>query len=247
MTRRLCIRSFLLAGLTGLLLACGAEQTNDRQTDQTEVPSADALPTTRHPDTSGWTQLFRSDFSEAVLSSPESWTMEDGVLAANDHTTIWTEEAYEDFILDFEAKAPEGTNSGVFFRTADTSDILSAIELQMVNPAGSDSTLGGRNGMAALYDLKGAAGGSLNKGDWNRFTVTARDSMIYVVLNGKQIHRMNLNNWTTPGMTPNGEEHKFDRALANQAKSGPIGLQGIHSDRGVSVKYRNLRIRRLDE
>lgn len=247
MTLRLCIRSFLLVSLAGLLLACGTEQTNDRQTGQTESSSMDALPTTHHPDTSGWARLFRSDFSNAVLSSPDSWRLEDGVLAANDHTTIWTKEAYADFILDFEAKAPEGTNSGVFFRTADTSDILSAIELQMVNPAGPDSTLGHRNGMGALYDLKGATGGSLNKGDWNRFTVTARDSMIYVVLNGKQIHRMNLNNWTTPGMTPNGEEHKFDRALANQAKSGSIGLQGIHSDRGVSVKYRNLKIRRLEE
>lgn len=238
------MRSLLFVSLTGLLLACGTEQTND---DQTESPSVDALPTTRHPDTSGWTRLFRSDFSNAVLSSPESWTMEDDVLVANDHTTLWTKEAYADFILDFEAQAPEGTNSGVFFRTADTSDILSAIELQIVNPGGPDSTLGNRNGMAAVYDLKGASGGSLNKGDWNRFTVTARDSMIHVVLNGEQIHRMNLNNWTTPGMTPSGEEHKFDRALANQAKSGPIGLQGIHSDRGVSVKYRNLRIRRLEE
>lgn len=246
MTLRLCIRSFLFVTLTGLLLACGSEQATDGQTAETEA-SSDALPTSSHPDTSGWTQLFASDLSNASTSSPDSWEMKDGVLVANDRTTIWSDEEYGNFVLDFEANAPEETNSGVFFRTADTSDILSAIELQVVNPEGSESSLGDKNGMGALYDLKGTSGGSLNQGDWNRFTVTARDSMIFVVLNGEQVHRMNLNEWTTPGMTPDGEEHKFDRALADQAESGPIGIQGIHSDRGISVKYRNLKIRSLDE
>jgi hypothetical protein len=101
--------------------------------------------------------------------------------------------------------------------------------------------------MASMYDLKGPSGGTPNPaGEWNRFTVTAQDSMIYVVLNGEQVHEMNLSEWTEPGMTPEGEEHKFDRALANQAESGFIGLQGIHSENGVSVEYRNLKIRRLD-
>jgi hypothetical protein len=70
--------------------------------------------------------------------------------------------------------------------------------------------------------------------------------MVHVVLNGEQALEMNLSDWTEPGMTPDGEEHKFDRAMADQARSGPIGLQGIHSENGVSVEYRNLRIRRLD-
>lgn len=247
MTLRLCFRSFLFVSLTGLLLACGSEQATDGQATQTEAPSADALPTSSHPDTSGWTRLFGPDLSNANMSSPDSWELTDGVMVANDRTTIWTEEAYGNFVLDFEANAPEGTNSGVFFRTADTSDILSAVELQVANPEGDESSLGDKNGMAALYDLKGASGGSVNQGDWNRFTVTARDSMIYVVMNGEQVQQMNLNEWTEPGMTPDGEEHKFDRAMADQASSGPIGLQGIHSDRGISVKYRNLKIRRLDE
>lgn len=256
MTPRM-IPCIIVAGLALALGACGTGDTDTSQAGESQSAQSTAtadLPTTRHPDTTGWTRLFQPDLSDAALSSPDSWTMEGGVLVANDHTTIWSDEAYGNFVLDFEARTPDGTNSGVFFRTADTSDILSALELQMYNPPGTDSEAdeqhryGGKNGMAAMYDLRGPSGGSPKPaGEWNRFTITARDSMIYVVLNGEQVHEMNLSNWTEPGMTPDGEEHKFDRALANQAKRGPIGIQGIHSENGVSVEYRNLKIRRLDQ
>jgi hypothetical protein len=250
MTVRLGLYTITAALLLGLFGACGEGQ----QEGEESASATMDLPTTAHPDTTGWDRLFQPDLSDAVLDSAGSWSTEDGVLRAHDRTTIWTPEAYGDFVLDFEVRAPDGTNSGVFFRTADTSNILSALELQMFNPPGPDSTadprhrLGGKNAMGALYDLKGVSGGTTNSPDgWDRFTVTARDSMIYVVMNGEQVHEMDLSRWTEPGQTPDGEEHKFDRALATQAESGPIGLQGIHSENEVSVRYRNLKIRRLDE
>lgn len=246
----------LLAGLALALLACGtgdsdASQAGDSQASPSKMAD---LPTTHHPDTTGWTRLFQPDLSDAVLDSAGSWTMEDGVLVANDHSTIWSEESYGNFVLDFEARAPDGTNSGVFFRTADPDNILSALELQMYNPPGPDDEAGaqrrygGKNGMAAMYDLKGPSGGApKGAGEWNRFTITARDSMIYVVFNGEQVHEMNLSRWTEPGRTPEGEKHKFDRALKNQAERGPIGFQGIHTQNGISVEYRNIKIRRLGQ
>ncbi|PQJ35674.1 hypothetical protein BSZ35_14680 [Salinibacter sp. 10B] len=241
----------LLASLIVILGACGTGQ--EESTNASSSATA-TLPLTEHPDTTGWDLLFQPDFSDAILDTANSWTMEEGVLVANDHSTIWSDTTYGDFVLDFEVRTPDGTNSGVFFRTADRADILSALELQMYNPPGPDAEAdsahryGGKNGLAALYDLKGPTGGTPKPaGEWNRFTVTARDSMIYVVMNGEQVHEVNLNNWTEPGLTPEGEEHKFDRALMNQAESGPIGIQGIHSENEVSVEYRNLRIRRLEE
>lgn len=256
MNSRLSIASILAVGLICTVMACGTGQDEAGQAGEgeaTQASSATDLPTTHHPDTSGWKPLFSPDLSDADLKSPDSWTVEGGVFVANDHSTIWSDESYGDFVLDFEAKTPDGTNSGVFFRTADTSNILSALELQMFNPPGQDSAAdqhhryGGKNGMAAMYDVKGPSGGAPKPaGEWNRFTITARDSMIYVVLNGTQVHEMNLNNWTEPGMTPDGKKHKFDRALKNQAKSGPIGFQGIHTQNGISVRYRNIKIRRLD-
>ncbi len=255
MTNRMitCVLAF---ALSVALAACGSDDTESPQDEDSSQGAASAamaeLPTDRHPDTTGWTPLFASDLSNAALASPESWAMDGGVLVANDRSTIWSDAAYGDFVLDFEARVPDGTNSGVFFRTADTTDILSALELQMHNPPGEDSEAdaahryGGKNGMAAMYDLKGPSGGSPNlAGEWNQFTITAQDSMIYVVMNGEQVHAMNLNEWTEPGMTPDGEEHKFDRAMMNQAESGLIGFQGIHSENGVSAEYRNLKIQRL--
>lgn len=249
MTVRLSLYATVAALLIGLLGACGAGQDGAE-----DASSTMEVPTTSHPDTTGWDRLFQPDLSDAVLDSSGSWAMQNGVLAANDHTTIWTPDSYGDFVLDFEVRAPDGTNSGLFFRTADTSNILSALELQMHNPPGPDSTadarhrFGGKNAMGAMYDLKGAAGGMTHSPDeWDRFTVTVRGSMIYVVMNGEQIHEMDLSKWTEPGQTPGGASHKFDRALANQAESGPIGLQGIHSENEVSVRYRNLKIRRLGE
>lgn len=251
------IACVLIAGLTFALGACGSGDTDSSQAEESQTATSTAtadLPITSHPDTSGWNRLFQPDLSDAVLSSPDSWTMDGGVLVANDHSTIWSDESYGNFVLDFEARIPDGSNSGVFFRTADTSNILSALEVQMFNPPGPDSEAdaqhryGGKNGMAAMYDLQGPSGGSPTPaGEWNRFTITARDHMIYVVLNGEQVQEMNLNNWTEPGLTPDGEEHKFDRALKNQAKSGPIGFQGIHSENGLSAEYRNLKIRRIDQ
>jgi len=250
MTARLPLYTIAAALLIGLLGACGSGQ----QDGGASGSATASLPTADHPDTTGWGRLFQPDLSDAVLDSSGSWSMAEGVLVANDRSTIWTPDSYGDFVLDFEVRAPDGTNSGVFFRTADTSNILSALELQTFNPPGPDSTAdpqhrhGGKNAMGALYDLKGVSGGTTNSPDgWDRFTVTARDSMIYVVMNGEQVHEVDLSRWTEPGQTPDGEEHKFDRALANQAGSGPIGLQGIHSENEVSVRYRNLKIRRLDE
>ncbi len=256
MLKRLKLLTAILAGMTLLAAGCdsGTQEMEDSGQMEADASAAMAdLPTTEHPDTEGWTPLFGENLQNAEMESSDSWVLEDGVLTANDRSTIWTTESYGNFVLDFEARTPDGTNSGVFFRTEDKSDILSALELQMFNPVGADTTAderhiyGGRNGMASIYDVIGPSGGEpAPAGDWNRFTVTAKDSMIYVVLNGEQVHEMNLMDWDEPGMNPDGTEHKFDRALMNQAESGPIGIQGIHSENEVSVQYRNVRIRTLN-
>lgn len=253
---RLKLYAAVLAGVMILAAGCDSGTQDVEQIEQAEADASSEmaeLPTTEHPDSEGWSSLFGNNLENAELESPDSWEIQDGVLVANDRSTIWTTESYGNFVLDFEARTPDGTNSGVFFRTAETSDILSALELQLFNPPGDDAgaderhVYGGRNGMASIYDIIGPSGGEpAPAGEWNRFTLTARDSMIYVVLNGEQVHEMNLMNWDEPGMNPDGTEHKFDRALMNQAESGPIGIQGIHSENEVSIEYRNLRIRELD-
>lgn len=232
----------LILGLATTLWACsGGQQGGGDSASSDQQASMTSIPTSSHPDTSsGFEPVFAQDFSNANLQNPDSWGWENGVLTANDHSTIWTNESYGDFVLDFEFNLAEGVNSGIFLRTADSTDILSAIEIQMLSNMGDDHSLG------SIYDVKAPTDTTVFNGPntWNRMTVTARDSMMYVVLNGTQVNRINLNRWTEPGMNPDGTEHKFDRALAEQAESGPIGIQGIHGVE-ISAQYRNLKIRRL--
>lgn len=198
-----------------------------------------ALPTTAHPEVEEWENLFEPDLSNAILE-PGEWVMEDGVLRAEDHGTIWTKDSYADFVLDFEFKVAEGANSGVFLRAGDINDILSATEIQI-----HETTDGGKYGMVgAIYDAKPPSK-SMGKpaGEWNRFTITCIDSRIYLVFNGEQVHDADLNDWDEAHKNPDGTRNKFSVPLKDYARSGPIGFQGIHGKEGQPVWFRNLKIK----
>lgn len=200
------------------------------------------LPTTEHPDTDGWKSLFEPDLSDAVFE-PGGWVMEDGILRAKDHGTIWTKESYGNFVLDLEFKVEAGANSGIFLRTGDITDVLSAIEVQI-----HETSDGGKYGMVgAIYDLK-APSKSMAKpaGEWNHYTITCSDSRIYLVFNGEQVINIDLDDWTEAHKNPDGTENKFSKPLKDYARRGPIGFQGIHGREGKLVWFRNLKVKELD-
>ena len=201
-----------------------------------------ALPTDSHPNTAGWKDLFSSDLSNAIFE-PGGWVIEDGILHAIGHETIWTKAAYGDFALDMEFKVSKGANSGVFLRAGDIKDVLSALEIQV-----HETTDGGRIGMVgALYDAKKPSK-SMEKpaGEWNRYTITCKGSHLSLVFNGEQVLNLDLNDWNEPHKNPDGSENKFAKALKDYARKGPIGFQGIHGQEGQPVWFRNLKIKVLD-
>ena len=165
--------------LVGLGLLCGALW-------------AQRVPGSGHPDTTGWKDLFAPDLSNAAMG-PGSWAMEQGVLSAKDHGTIWTKQSYGNFVLDLEFKVSKGANSGVFLRAGDTRDVLSALEIQV-----HETTDGGKYGMVgAIYDaMPPSKSMAKPAGEWNRFTITCRDSRVSLVFNGEQVIDADLNNWT---------------------------------------------------
>ncbi len=194
-----------------------------------------------HPDTSGWKDLFASDLSNAVFS-PGGWAIEDGLLAAKAGGTIWTKESYGDFVLDFEFKLAKDANSGVFLRTGDIRNILSALEIQV-----HATTDGTKYGMAgALYDAKPPSKEvSRPAGEWNRYTITCRDSRLSLIFNGEQVLNLDLNDWSEAKKNPDGTSNKFAMALKDYSRNGPIGLQGLHGREAAPVWFRNLKIRVL--
>jgi len=194
-----------------------------------------------HPDTAGWKDLFVADLSNAVDAA--GWVFESKELVAKNHDTLWTKESYGDFILDLEFKVAKESNSGVFLRSGDIHNVLAALEIQV-----HDSADGSKYGMvAAIYDAmppnKSAA---KPVGEWNRYTITCKGPQVTVVFNGETVIDANLDNWPEVGKNPDGTPNKFKRALKDFARSGPIGLQGLHGKAQAPVWYRNLKIKTLE-
>lgn len=192
------------------------------------------------PDTSGWKDLFAADLSNAVDAS--GWQFDGKELVAKNHDTIWTKDSYGDFILDLEFKVAKESNSGVFLRSGDIKNVLAALEIQV-----HESADGSKYGMlGAIYDamppVKNAA---KPVGEWNRYTITCKGPQVTVVLNGETIINANLDNWPETGKNPDGTPNKFKKALKDFARSGPIGLQGLHGKAQAPVWYRNLKIKTL--
>jgi len=185
--------------------------------------------------------LFAADLSNAT--NGEHWKWEDGTLVAKDHETIWTKDSYTNFKLDLDFKVAKESNSGVFLRSGNIKDVLAAPEIQV-----HENTDGSRIGMvAAIYDCL-APSKEMAKpvGEWNHFTITCKDGLITVVFNGEEVIHADLNDWKEVGKNPNGTPNKFKVALKDFARTGPIGLQGLHGKAQAPVWYRNLKIQPLD-
>ncbi|MBL9142727.1 MAG: DUF1080 domain-containing protein [Verrucomicrobiaceae bacterium] len=193
-----------------------------------------------HPDTTGWKDLFATDLSNAV--DAHKWAFINGELVAGDHETLWTKESYGDFILDLEFKVAKESNSGVFLRSGDIKNVLKALEIQV-----HDSADGSKYGMvAAIYDaMPPSKPMSKPVGEWNHFTITCKGPEVSVVFNGEEVIKANLDNWPEKGKNPDGTPNKFPIALKEFARSGPIGLQGLHGKAQAPVWYRHLKIKAL--
>ena len=194
-----------------------------------------------HPDTSSWKDLFATDLSNAVDVS--GWQFDGKELVAKNHDTLWTKDSYGDFVLDLEFKVAKESNSGVFLRSGDIKNVLAALEIQV-----HESADGSKYGMlGAIYDAmppSKAVGKAV--GEWNRYTITCKGPQVTVVLNGETIIDANLDNWPEAGKNPDGTPNKFKKALKDYARSGPIGLQGLHGKAQAPVWYRNLKIKVLE-
>ncbi|MBL9198850.1 MAG: DUF1080 domain-containing protein [Opitutaceae bacterium] len=195
-----------------------------------------------HPDTKGWAPLFAADFSDAIMASPGDWVVADGALVAKAKDTLWTKKSYANFVLDLEFKVAKESNSGVFLRSGDTKTVLAALEIQ-VHEA-QDSAHYGMVG--ALYNAQPPSKPMAKPvGEWNRFTLTCHGSRVSLIFNGEEVWNIDLNDWKEPRKNPDGTPNKFPKALKDFARSGPIGLQGLHGKALAPVWYRNLRIREL--
>lgn len=207
------------------------------------------MPPAEHPDTSGpeWTDLFAEDLSNTIRPG-HVWSVTDGVLTATEDINIWSSKVYDNFVLDLEFKTAEGTNSGVIFYVSDVNNwIPNSVEVQIADDyadqwANADPTWQ----CGAVFGHLAARKRMVKQpGEWNRYTITAIDQRIWVVLNGEQIIDMDMSQWTSATTNPDGSEIPswLSTPFAELPTFGHIGFQGKHA--GAPIWFRNIRVKEL--
>ncbi|MBI1388164.1 MAG: DUF1080 domain-containing protein [bacterium] len=206
------------------------------------------VPPEAHPDVSGWKELFKPDLSNAIYPKGV-WTVEDGVFTASEDQALWTDKDYDNFILDLEFKTAEGTNSGVIVYCSDMDNwIPNSVEIQIADDFSEEWSSKPRTWQcAAIFGHLAASKSVVKKpGEWNRMTVTCKDKMIYVMLNGEQVTEMDMSKWTSAKTNPDGSEIPswLSTPFAELATHGRIGFQGKHA--GAPIFFRNIKIKEID-
>lgn len=205
-------------------------------------------PLKNHPDSATWPELFAPDLSNAIF--PDSvWTYANGEFTASEDQFLWTKKDYDNFIIDLEFKNADGTNSGVVVYCSDLEDwIPNSIEIQIAddfNEKWANSPKSWQCG--AIFGRKPARISAVKRpGEWNRYTITCLDQMIYVLLNGQQVNEIDLSLFTDARMNPDGSQAPswLSKAPASLQTNGKIGFQGKHA--GAPVYFRNIRIKEIN-
>lgn len=212
-------------------------------------PEVTEEPPPAHPDSraEGWSELFARDLGDAI-APPGIWSFDGDVLTASDDQAIWTRKVYDDFILDLEFRNAECTNSGVFIHCSDIEGWVNhSLEIQIADNFCEQWAQSPKTWQCgALFGRMPASRDAVKApGEWNRMTITAQDSMVWVMLNGHQVIEADLTRWTSATTNPDGSEIPpwLSIPLAELPTEGHVGLQGKHA--GAPIWFRNLRIREL--
>jgi hypothetical protein len=204
-----------------------------------------------HPNTngSGWTDLFKSDLSNAV-SEKGVWTISHGVITASKDESLWSEKAYDDFVLDLDFKNADGTNSGVIVHATDRKEwIPHSIEIQIADDYSAEWSKAPPSWQcAAIFGHQAASKHVVKKfGEWNHYTITCRGKKIWIVLNGELVNTFDMNAYTSSKINPDGTEVPawLSNPPSTLALHGYIGFQGKHA--GAPIYFRNIKIRELKQ
>ena len=197
-----------------------------------------------------WILLFDGSttkgWMDAVSKPAPQSHVQDGSLNPHPcHYMLVHEKPWGDFVLSLEFKLSPKCNSGVFIRTWPlTPRPGKDVGFNGIEVAIDDTPGAGFHHTGAIYDLvKPSKNAMRPTGEWNQMTITCNDNLIEVELNGQQVNRMNLDEWTKPNRRPDGSEHKFDVAYKEHPRKGYIGLQ----DHGSDCWYRNIKLRELNK
>ncbi len=153
------------------------------------------------------------------------------------------QKTWADFELSCDFKISKGCNSGIFVRTYPlTLRPGKDVGFNGIEVAIDDTTTAGYHDSGAFYDLVQPSQNAMKPpGEWNHVVITCNGPKLSVALNGMLVTRMNLDEWTSPNLRPDGSGHKFDVVYKNHPRFGYIGLQ----DHGSACWYKNVKLKPL--
>lgn len=198
----------------------------------------------------GFRPLFKNDLSNADYNK-EVWSYTDGILTAAADDVIWTQNEYENFILDVEFKNDVNTNSGIIIYCPDKSNwIPTSIEIQIADDHHEFwQSLPENLRCGTIFGHKEANEQLVvyKPGFWNRIIITAKGQQIDVILNGKHIVNANLADWTSGTKNPDGTDipEWLPMPYADIQTKGFIGLQGKHGT--SNIWFKNVKIKKLQK
>jgi hypothetical protein len=225
-----CLPAFLLAAAS-----LPAEETADNRLTDTEKND-------------GWILLFDGKtFTGWQTSSgqPSQRPVENGSI--NPHKCgaymMIYERPWDDFKLALDFKISTKCNSGIFIRTFPLQPRPGKdVGFNGIEVAIDDTPTAGFHDTGAIYDLVKPTRNAMKPvGEWNHAEITCDKSKIVVAINGEEVSKMDLDQWTEPNRRPDGTPHKFDIAYKDHPRHGYIGLQ----DHGADCWYKNIKLKPL--
>ncbi len=173
-----------------------------------------------------------------------SWYIKNNQLILGDEnppkkrTNLWINQDYEDFILELDFKLNPKTNSGVFFRTADTDDpVQTGIEVQLRDDYNKSPV--DKHFCGSVYEIKEVSENRVKSpGKWNHLKIICNGNNIEVHLNQGKVVDIDLSQWSKAGINPDGTENKFHTAYKDMPEKGKVGFQ----DHGGKIWLKNIKI-----
>ncbi len=164
-----------------------------------------------------------------------NWVVEDGMVTLKPRpgesgwqrydAYLSTTRKYKDFVIDLDFKFNAQGNSGVFFHVGDLKDhVTSGIEVQILDTYGKENV--GHHDCGGVIRTVGPIKNMVKPaGEWNHYTITVKNKLLTVVLNGEQIVDIDL----------------ATSEMKDRPAEGYISFQ----DEAKPVWYRNVRIKEL--
>ena len=176
--------------------------------------------------------LFNGENLEGwTVYGTEKWYVEDGLLVCESgpdkgYGYLGTNENYKNYILELEFKQEADGNSGVFIRSTVEGTTVSGWQVEIAPPGKHTGGVYESYGRGWLIkpDLKKDK--ALKMGEWNKMKIKVEGDVLTSWVNGTKMITLT------------------DEIIG--AGEGGVLLQ-IHDGGGIKVKWRNLKLKSLDE